>query len=111
MVITTLGWIALGLIGAGAVAAIITYWDEIVNWAKSIFDTILSRGKIFVKWVDGYLKAWCSGIDKNGSGGTTPPVIKPATEDEIWKLYYEGVISAEERDTLLRGGTISTNVK
>lgn len=111
MVITTLGWIALGLLTAGAVAAIISYWDEIVNWAKSIFDTILSRGKVFVQWVDEQLKAWCSGIDKDGSGGTTPPVIKPATKEDIWKLYNEGVISAEERDTLLRGGTISTDVK
>lgn len=111
MVITTLGWIALGLIGAGAVAAIITYWDEIVNWARDIFESIFSRGKMFLKWVSGYLKSWISGIDKNGHAGNKPGPIVPATKEEIWKLFEEGIITASERDKLLRGEDISSDVK
>ena len=111
MVITTLGWIALGLLGAGAVAAIITYWDEIVNWAKDLLDTIFSRGKMFLRWASGYLESWFSGRGKNGGAITKPGPTRSATEDEIWKLFEEGIITASERDKLLRGETISSDVK
>lgn len=110
MVITTLGWLALGLLGAGAVAAIITYWDEIVKWARDIFDSIFSRGKMFLKWVSGYLESWINGITKNGKGEVKSGPTRPATEEEIRQLYEEGIITYQEMIDLLNGKTISTSV-
>lgn len=106
MVITTLGWIALGLIGAGAVAAIITYWDKLVKWATDLLENLFDRGRIFIRWINGQLESWVTGII-NGKAKTNPnPNPQPATEEEIRKLYEEGVITYQEMLDLLAGRTI-----
>lgn len=102
-----LTWIALGLATAAAVAVIITYWNEIVDWAKDVLDKIFQRGRLFLRWVNGDLIPTIKGIF-NGKGKNQPGPIKPATREDLWKLYEEGVITYNELQILLEGGEIST---
>lgn len=105
-----LTWIVLGLAAGAAVAAIITYWNEIVDWAKETFNKIFSRGKLFIEWAGGKLRTWLAGINKYGNSERVPGVPQPASEEDLWKLYNEGVITYDELQKLLRGESISTNV-
>ena len=108
MVITTLGWIALGLMGVGAVAAIIAYWDKLVKWATDLLESVFDRGKMFLRWVNGTLESWVSGI-VNGKAETHPGPPQPATEEEIRRLCEEGIISYSEMINLLNGKTVSAS--
>lgn len=96
--------------GLFATAAIITYWNEIVNWAKEIFNKLFSKGKLFMEWVGGILRTWVAGKDKDGGISVGPDKTRPANEKELWQMYEAGIITKEELDKLLRGETISTNV-
>jgi hypothetical protein len=102
-----LTWIALGLAATAAVALIVTYWNEIVDWAKDVLDNIFQRGRLFLRWVDDTLIPTIKGIF-NGKGGNKPGPTKPATREDLWKLYEEGVITYDELQILLDGGEIST---
>ena len=105
MVIT---WIALGVLASAAVAAIIAYWNEIVNWATNLLDNLFQRGKLFLRWVDGYLIPKVTGL-LNGKAETEIGKPQPATEDEIRQLYKEGVITYAEMLDLLAGKEISAS--
>lgn len=105
MIIT---WIALGLAAGAAIAAIITYWNEIIDWATNLLDNLFQRGKLFLRWVNGSLIPKVKGIF-NGRAETQEGKRKPATEEDIRKLYEEDVITYQEMLDLLAGKEISAN--
>ncbi len=105
MVIT---WIVLGVAGVVAVAAIITYWNDIVDWATNLLDNLFQKGKLFLRWVGGELVPKVRGI-LNGRAETQIGKRTPATEEDIRKLHEEGVITYQEMLDLLAGKEISAS--
>lgn len=106
-----LTWIVLGGLAAGAaVAAIIAYWNEIVDWAKETFNRLFIRGKLFLQRVGNEIKTWIYGINKDGGAGTSTGGTRPATDEEIDALVKEGVITWEEGERLKRGEKISLDL-
>lgn len=105
-----LTWIALGILAGTAVAAIITYWNEIVDWAKETFNRLFIRGKLFLQRVGNEIKTWIYGINKDGGADTSTGGTRPATDEEIDALVKEGVITWEEGERLKRGEKISLDL-
>ncbi len=105
-----LTWIALGILAGTAVAAIITYWNEIVDWAKETFNRLFIRGKLFLQRVGNEIKTWISGINKRGDAGTSTGDTRRATDEEIDALVEADVITWEEGERLKRGEKISLNL-
>ena len=105
-----LTWIALGILAGTAVAAIITYWNEIVDWAKETFNRFFIKGKLFLQRVGNEIKTWISGINKDGGVDTSTGGTRRATDEEIDALVEEGVITWEEGERLKRGEKISLNL-
>lgn len=105
-----LTWIALGIAAGAAAATIITYWNEIVDWAKEIFNKLFSKGKLFMEWVGGNLRTWVAGRDKDGEYSVGPDKKRPANEKELWQMYEAGIITKPELEDLLNGRTVYTDV-
>lgn len=84
--------------------SILDYWNEIVDWAS---ESIKNKCIIFLRWVNGELIPKIKkliGLEINEEEGER----RPASEEDLYKLYDAGIITKPELEALLRGEEIST---
>ncbi len=85
-----LTWIIGGILVAGATAAIITYWNELVDWANRIIEKmydatvkLVRKGEQLFLNVSGFVR----GLFK-----TEKSDPKHATAEDMYELYKQGKI-------------------
>lgn len=90
-------------------SAIITYWNEIVNWAKKIVAEGAKKAKLAIKYIKGELipsiRAAFEGrpVDK-------PGVTRPMTPEEIREWGEAIGLTEKEIQDLIEGKTIYTDI-
>ena len=104
-----LTWIVFGLAAGAAMAAIIAYWNEIVDWAKGIVSKGAKYAKLAINSIKGELipelRSLFKGRPEKETG--TP---KSMTPEEIRQWGKEVGLSEGEIEDLINGKTIFMDV-
>lgn len=96
-----ISWLLLGLLGSVAVAAL-CFIDEIIEWAKEIFEEISSAVKkawVYVKRVPGAVKQFVRYIQNGTMYERTEE--KPVSLETLQQMRDNGDITQEEYETLV----------
>ena len=88
--VITLSWIVGSLLVAGAVAAIITYWNELVDWANEILEDLYDATVKLVRKGE----QLCMKIYSVVKGWFTSKIVTASAED-MYELYKQGKIDLD----------------
>lgn len=104
-----LTWIAIGIFAGTALAAIITYWNEIVDWAKRIVAEGAKKAKLAIQYINGKLIPNVVAFFK-GEPGKKEGETKPLTPKELREWGEAANLTEQEIEDLINGKTILRDV-
>lgn len=104
-----LTWIAIGLVSAALTATIITYWNDIVDWAKRLLDGGHEKVLVAIKWINDKLTPKIYSLF-GGKPVTSTPSPRPMTEEELKEFIIALGLSDYEANKLKNGQGISASI-
>ena len=104
-----LTWIAIGLAGAALTATIITYWNDIVDWAKRLLDGGHEKVLVAIKWINDKLTPKIYSLF-GGKPVTSTPSPRPMTEKELEEFIIALGLGDYEANKLRNGENVSTSL-
>lgn len=109
-------WILGGIILSGVLTAILTWWNEIVEWVEDAFRYISSAVRTawsYLTIVAGELKAFIMNILSNGDIEikTAPQTFRITSREQLVELANAGRIPMEAVDMLWHGQPFTITLK
>lgn len=104
-----LTWIAIGLAGAALTATIITYWNDIVDWAKRLLDGGHKKVLVAIKWINDKLTPKIYSLF-GGKPVTSTPPSRLMTKEELEEFIITLGLSDDEANKLRNGKNVSTSL-